>query len=143
MTERWLPVPGFEGRYEVSDAGRIKSVARTETIVRHSRHVSSFQQTRFKCEKILAQCDRGNGYRCVRLLGRSQNVHQLVLRAFRGEAPVGLIGCHADGNKKNNSLENLRWDTYSANNAERFGHGMKPVDRRGGRFVKREATPCV
>jgi hypothetical protein len=51
-------------------------------------------------------------------------VHQLVLMAFRGPAPSdNHEGCHNDGNARNNRLENLRWDTPSANQLDRRKHG--------------------
>lgn len=50
-------------------------------------------------------------------------LHQLVLCAHRGPRPVGYQACHNDGDKQNNVLSNLRWDTPSANQADRRKHG--------------------
>lgn len=57
--------------------------------------------------------------------GRARNffVHRLVLEAFVGPCPEGMECCHGDGNPANNSLSNLRWDTGSANQADRRKHG--------------------
>lgn len=54
---------------------------------------------------------------------RSMFVHRLVLMAFAGPCPDGLIGCHNDGNPANNRLENLRWGTPASNLADRDAHG--------------------
>src|SRR5690606_27256834 len=50
-------------------------------------------------------------------------VHRLVLIAFVGAPPAGFEGCHNDGDRLNNSLENLRWDTHSANMQDTVTHG--------------------
>jgi HNH endonuclease len=52
-------------------------------------------------------------------------VHRLVLEAFVGLRPPGLICCHGDGNRNNNHLENLRWDTYLSNSADMLLHGTR------------------
>ncbi len=55
-------------------------------------------------------------------------VHRLVLLAFVGPCPVGMEACHGNGNRGDNSLLNLRWDTKKANQADRVKHG---TDNRG------------
>jgi hypothetical protein len=50
-------------------------------------------------------------------------VHRLVLEVFVGPRPEGLECCHWDGNRKNNRLENLRWDTRASNEADARRHG--------------------
>jgi HNH endonuclease len=52
-------------------------------------------------------------------------IHQLVLEAFLGPRPPGLICCHWDGNAANNRLENLRWDTYKSNCDDMLRHGTR------------------
>jgi hypothetical protein len=58
---------------------------------------------------------------------RQHYVHRLVLVAFVGPRPPGLVCCHNDGNPLNNRVENLRWDTYEANEADKLRHGTKLV----------------
>ncbi len=53
-------------------------------------------------------------------------IHKLVLEAFIGKCPNGLEGCHNDGNVKNNSLPNLRWDTHQSNIDDCVKHGVLP-----------------
>lgn len=50
-------------------------------------------------------------------------VHQLVLEAFIGPRPAGMMACHNDGNPANNRVENLRWDTQSSNIFDAIGQG--------------------
>lgn len=50
-------------------------------------------------------------------------VHRLVLEMFVGPCPEGMECCHFDGNKMNNHLSNLRWDTPLANTADQIRHG--------------------
>lgn len=73
---------------------------------------------------------RGKGHWFVGLYAdRSRRlfyVHVLVLTAFRGPCPVGLQGCHNNGNRDDNRLTNLRWDTQSSNSVDAIKHGVKP-----------------
>jgi hypothetical protein len=72
----------------------------------------------------------------VRLADRKQySVHVLVLLAFIGPRPDGQEACHGDGNPLNNRLENLRWDTHLANEADKTIHGTRPVGERAGASV--------
>ena len=54
---------------------------------------------------------------------KTPSVHTLVLSAFVGSRPEGMHACHGNGNKLDNRLENLRWDTVSANALDRVRHG--------------------
>src|SRR5262249_23950766 len=82
--------------------------------------------------------DRGNGYlaanlrrnRDGQLEQRCEHVHTLVLTAFRGPRPAGREACHNDGDRANNGLENLRWDTHKANAADARRHGATLVGSR-------------
>jgi DNA-binding XRE family transcriptional regulator len=103
--ELWLPVVGYEGLYEVSDLGRIRSLVRGRLMA-------------------LPICDR---YVRVRLskddISKIHNVHSLVCLAFIGPRPEGHDVCHWDGIKTNNRLSNLRYDTRSANHLDKRRHG--------------------
>lgn len=57
---------------------------------------------------------------------RSVLGHVLVLRAFVGECPDGMEGCHGNGDRSDNRLDNLRWDTCKANQQDAVEHGTKP-----------------
>jgi len=118
-TETWLPVVGYEGSYEVSDQGRVKSIART--VDKGSRGV---QQVK---ERLLSQKNK-RGYREVNLWingkGRSEEVHRLVLQAFIGPRPDGCVCRHLNGTRSDNRLSNLQWGTPLENSADTKLHGM-------------------
>lgn len=68
-----------------------------------------------------------SGYQVVVLCNdveqKSVNVHRLVLEAFVGPCPDGMECCHNDGDRSNNGLDNLRWDTHSENCQDASRHG--------------------
>jgi hypothetical protein len=59
-------------------------------------------------------------------------VHSLILETFVGERPDGMECCHNDGNKANNRLENLRWDTKKNNEADKIKHGTTGRGEKNG-----------
>lgn len=119
--EMWQAVPGYEGAYEVSNFGIVRSLTRQ---VPYGRHPGMTYKGR-----TLKSFMNKNGYFAVKLAfagaTRTTHVHELVLKAFVGERPVtqerGEIR-HLDGNKTNNTLENLRYGTHSENAADRIRH---------------------
>lgn len=137
--EEWRPVPGYEGFYEVSSMGRVRSLDRT---IRNSlgrlRH--------YKGRLIKAPINPGNGYYSVLLYRegheKMHSVHRLVLRAFQGEPPQpNMQCCHNDGNPLNNRADNLRWDTSSNNHLDRIKHGRMPLAARTHCKWGHEYTP--
>jgi hypothetical protein len=125
--ERWRPIPGWAGYYEVSDHGRVRSVDRVITYrgatvpVRYKGRIRSLKRD-YK------------GYLGVRLCAgpdRSyQFVHKLVLFAFVGPCPPGFQCCHNNGIPDDNRLENLRWDSPSENMRDVIRHGRDPQRNR-------------
>jgi len=67
----------------------------------------------------------------------TKNVAHLVLEAFVGPRPPGMVCCHYDGNVDNSELSNLRWDTYSGNerDKERHGTGNQGVRNRAAKLT--------
>lgn len=124
--ERWLPVVGYEGRYEVSDLGRVRSVPR----VVHTR-ARWGAQVRHYPSKILSH-HLNKGYPMVRLGGGGPTVqvHVLVLEAHVGPRPPGFEACHGDGVRDNNALTNLRWASRKENQADRIRHGTDQFGER-------------
>lgn len=120
----WVPVPGHEGMYEVSNDGEVKSLARfVEKIFPGGRVVKQWYG-----ENILKPAVDERGYLRVSLYngGKSEKKRQvqgIVLTAFAGPRPAGMDCCHNDGNPGNNKLENLRWDTRKNNMADAKKHG--------------------
>lgn len=84
----------------------------------------------------LKQGFTGRGYRTINLSkpGRSERrlVHRVVLEAFVGIRPAGYHGCHYDGNKENNRLDNLAWLTPAENESHKILHGTQAIGSRNG-----------
>ena len=114
-TELWLPIAGFEGRYEVSNLGRVRSLDRIGV----SRRPEGDREMRYSGKVLKPQVD-GDGYLHVSLgKGNLRKVHKLVARAFH-ENPENLPEVdHEDANKSNCAAANLRWCTTRQNAANR------------------------
>jgi len=118
--ELWASIPGYEGFYEASNYGRIRSMTRR---VSYGRHPNMTYQGR-DLKLFMA-----GAYAAVKLslqgVTRTQYVHHLVLLAFKGSRPPtksrGEIR-HLDGDKLNNALSNLTYGTIEENVADRKRH---------------------
>lgn len=106
MTEKWRPIPGWEGTYEVSDHGGVRSVER-ERVDALGRRYRYPGQVIAAVRNAKASAHLAVGlWRDGRL--KRMQVHRLVLLAFVGPAPEGTEACHGDGDPTNNRLSNLR-----------------------------------
>lgn len=118
--EQWRPVVGYDGVYEVSDHGNVRSLDRMVQIRDDGRQ-------RHERGRLLSPGHDHHGYRLIVLRAhgarRTRWVHQLVLEAFIGPKPLGQVTRHLDGDPTNNHLSNLTWGTYSENVADRVAHG--------------------
>lgn len=132
----WLPVIGYEGYYEVSDQGEIRSLDRR---VKRGAGWLTIKGRTIKPWRV----PPGN-YLTVGLSLdgdiRRVRVHRIVLEAFHGPAPEGHIGCHNNGVIDDLRAENLRWDTKSANALDSVAHGTnfnanKEACKRGHSFT--------
>ena len=112
MEEIWRDIPGYEGRYQVSNLGRVKSLP--QIVPRRDG------RSRWNPGRVLKPESTRSGHLAVHLCSGPQNqmkkVHQLVAAAFLGEKPSEVMEvCHNDGNPKNNRATNLRYDTHQEN----------------------------
>ena len=120
--EQWKPVVGWEGLYEVSNRGNVRSLDRIDRrgILRRGRMLKPFALD--------------TGHLRVRVSRDGVNsgplIHRLVLEAFKGSCPEGMEGCHNDGNPTNNDVNNLRWATRSENQLDSVKHGTHQWARR-------------
>lgn len=128
-TEIWKDIPGYEGRYQASTAGRIRSVDREQLCVPKDGKRAYVQH---KKGQVLRACRGSNGYPYVGLRKTQQAenaifcpVPHLVALTFLGPRPAGLVICHADGDKSNNCLDNLRYDTETENRIDIYRIGGK------------------
>lgn len=127
MNEIWKDVVGFEGLYEVSDQGNVRSCDRVLPLTRALSGGGTIDVPRFLRGRLLRPGTVKSGHQIV-ILGRGNGrlVHKLVLEAFVGPAPQGYEACHGDGDPKNNALSNLRWGSRSDNVQDRLAHGKTP-----------------
>lgn len=113
MEKVWKQIPGYEGLYEVSSDGEVRSNKRATT-----------------SGKILKQyVSKRNGY-CYVCLSKdnkatTKRVHGLVASAFFGERVEGSQINHKDGNKRNNRVENLEYCTQSENMRHAYKMGLE------------------
>ena len=122
--EIWKDVVGYEGLYQVSNLGRVKSCARY--INRHSKYVI---HKKYVKEKILSCCYVA-GYPCVPLSKERKRhlarVHRLVAIAFIANPENKEQVNHKDGNRANSNVNNLEWVT----NTENQRHSWKYLNRQ-------------
>jgi hypothetical protein len=126
VTEEWRPIPGYDG-YDVSDQGNVRSW--------RLRGWDSYWGRRATNPKLLSP-QLCRGYLAVLLVcgdkKKNAKVHALVLSAFVGPKPPGSHGCHENGDRTDNRVSNLRWDTATANAADRERHGRTARGERSG-----------
>lgn len=113
--ERWLPVPGYEGSYEVSDQGRVRSLDRRVNV-----RGRWGPETRFYKGTVREPCAGGtNKYLMVVLSVNNRQctrtIHSLVLEAFVGPCPRGEEGRHLNCTHYDNRLTNLAYGTRRKN----------------------------
>ena len=110
--EVWKDIPELEGKYQISNCGRVKSF--------------------FSCEegKILALTVNRLGYVDIMIRRKKYLVHRLVALLFVPNPYFYKEINHKDGNKQNNYYENLEWCTRSENMKHAFATGLKE-NRRG------------
>lgn len=112
INEIWRPIKGYEGLYEVSNLGRIKSLKRL---------VKKWDGYRTVTEKILTPKTNNRGYLRITLckdgITKTFSPHRLVAEAFLDNPDNLPCVNHKDENPLNNVVSNLEWCTYSYNNS--------------------------
>lgn len=127
MIERWLPIAGYFGFYEVSDLGRIRSIPR---FVFHSERNGMMMVP----ERFIAIRHNPRGYLFVGLskngVIRLARVHRLVLETFHPRRIKNSVVNHKNFNQHDNALRNLEWVTQKENIHHAMRHGQFHKSRR-------------
>jgi hypothetical protein len=121
--EIWKDVPGFEGRYQVSDLGRVKSLSFMQRFVSKAGR-EAFRRT---SERVIAQQKINSGYMLVHLNLDNQRtgrtVHSLVAEAFLPGPRAATVN-HVNGVKTDNRAANLEWASYTENHLHAVAAGL-------------------
>lgn len=108
--EIWKDVPGYEGRYQVSNLGRVRSLDRRVNACHGATRL-------IRGRMLKPACSKYNPHLYVQLGHKTAGspVHHLVALAFIGPRPKGLDVRHLDGNAQNNRADNLAYGTRTDN----------------------------
>ena len=139
MNEIWKPIVGWEGLYEVSNLGNVRSL---------DRYVFKGDFKLFCKGKLLKPTFHKSNYMLVTLRNsgfqKASKVHQLVMEAFNPNLTGKVLEInHIDGNTQNNKLCNLEWVTHKENLQHASKHHLlstyKPINQYdlNGNFIKR------
>lgn len=125
QNEIWKDIPEFEGYYQVSNLGNLRSLSRT--ILREGG-----RKLNLKGKIILPKIDEHGYYKCQLWKNnkpKSIRVHRLVAKAFLNKSHWQNHVNHIDGNKLNNNLSNIEWCTDEYNQSESIRLGLKKCQK--------------
>ena len=113
-------IKGYEGLYAITDKGQVYS---------------------YKKQKFLSPAKCGKGYLKVMLCRGKEDhknlmIHRLVAEAFLPNPEGKLTVNHKDGNKLNNDVSNLEWNTYSENLKHAYSHGLNYWNKKKGHKMR-------
>jgi hypothetical protein len=133
--EIWKDIKDYEGHYQVSNLGRVKSLAR---VVECRKDVFVNKK-----EKFLSHWDCGKGYRKVKLskdgIEKSMRVHRLVAETFLQNPELKLEVNHINGVKDDNRVENIEWCTSSENTIHALKNKLK-ISQKGSKHGMSKLT---
>jgi len=117
--EYWKSIIGYEGIYEISNLGSVKSL---------SRKIYFLNTFRIVKEKLLKPNTNRYGYITVTLSNncdmKTVTIHRLLANAFIDKVEGKEYVNHIDGIKSNNTIKNLEWCTIKENNKHSFDNGL-------------------
>ena len=130
MNEEWKDIPNYEGWYQVSNLGNVRSLDRKIIYSNGKIYIAK--------GKNLKPTLRKNGYYYVTSAKNSNkpkfDIHKLVAFVFIDNPNNYPCVNHIDGNKYNNRIDNLEWCTYSENaiHADRLGLKLRTYGESNG-----------
>lgn len=133
VTEEWRSIPEFEGKYEASNHGNIRSLDRIVSHVNASGDMCDYRWKGRVLKPVLSK-----GY-YVTKLGSCKTqfgYHQLIARTFIGPQSNGIVVNHINGIKTDNRPENLEYVTNSENVSHAYRTGL--LVNRGRKHVNRK-----
>lgn len=132
---KWADIVGYEGYYQISDTGIVKSVDR--------KIMSKDGTVYYKSGKIISQTISNAGYSMVGLWknnkGKTKTVHRQMMLAFNPTDSYKYVN-HIDGDKTNNTLSNLEWCSKADNANHAIANGLKVYTNR---LTVEEFTECL
>ena len=146
MKESWQPVPGYEGLYEVSDQGRVRSLDRLVerknrwgSIATHQLKGRVLRPGPGRADRLQVNLSKGNVSWVI-------PVHKLVALVFIGPRPEGHDIDHINGDFRDNRLVNLEYVTHQENQKRAYDMGKlnppkNPRDPKTGKFMTSKACP--
>lgn len=130
MGEEWRAVVGYEGLYEVSNLGRVKSLERRMVRTNGTPHLIRERLLKLSVPRLghvrVTLYKLGGGLKKSRKL----QVHRMVLEAFVGPCPEGMEALHWNDTPGENYLTNLRWGTPSENRHDLVRNGNHGMSRK-------------
>lgn len=114
MKEEWRDIKGYEGKYQVSNLGRVKVILTNKIKVLEKSKNGYIRVSLYKHNKL-----------------KHWLLHRLVITTFNGESEEKRYVDHIDGNPENNILSNLRWCTMKENALNPITRARKSLSKRG------------
>lgn len=146
--EQWLPVQRLEDRYEISDWGRVRSIARTTD----RQGIAQRVQGKLIAQR-LAKSKRGLPRWQVTLITPTGRIHRLTHRLVAEAFCNRPAGCdvvnHLDNNPQNNHASNLEWTTLAGNSKHAQQQGRLRLPQTNGeanahsRYTEMQATAVI
>ena len=123
--EIWKDIPGYEGKYQASTLGRIRSLDRMVPGKCHFTGKPFLRKVKGRILRPGRFCKAGHLSVVLKHGGIGIPVHHLIMKTFIGDTPIGLEILHTNGDPKDNRLSNLRFGTRTENILDVYLQGKK------------------